>query len=75
MSSPPSEPLTTLGLDLETTAEDVRALRRARSRQPRDPFAAVQALIDALPPRARQPRRETAAGWAEFSLAGDEPAG
>lgn len=54
--------------DLVTTPEDVAALRQAAARRPADPFQAVQDLIDALPPAARQPRRDTAEGRPEFVL-------
>lgn len=54
--------------DIPTTAADVEALRRAAGHRPPDPFAAVQQLIDALPPAARRPRRETAAGRPELVL-------
>ncbi|MDX1500718.1 MAG: hypothetical protein R3325_00025 [Thermoanaerobaculia bacterium] len=60
--------LTGLADDLETTPEDVRALRRAAALRPADPFAAVQRLIDALPPASRPVRRRTAAGRPEFVL-------
>lgn len=68
MSSPDRRPLDSLERDLETTAEDVAALRAAAAHRPPDPFAAVQALIDALPPAARRPRLTTAEGRAELVL-------
>ncbi len=68
MRSAKAKPLDSLERDLETTAADVKSLRRAASIRPPDPFAAVQALIDALPAPARRQRRETAAGRPEFVL-------
>lgn len=68
MSSGRPEPLDTLAEDLPTTPEDVEALRKAASIRPADPFAALQALIDALPPAARRQRRDTAAGRPELVL-------
>ena len=58
----------TIERDLVTTPEDVAALRRAAAKRPVDPFQAVQELIDSLPPAARRPRRDTAAGRPEFEL-------
>lgn len=68
MSSPGAEPLDSLAQDLDTSRDDIEALRRAAARRPADPFTAVQQLIDALPPAARRPRRDTAAGRPEFLL-------
>jgi len=68
MSSASRETLDSLAEDLPTTREDVEALRRAAARRPADPLAAVQELIDALPPAARRPRRTTAAGRPDFIL-------
>ena len=68
MTSPRSEALDSLESDLETSPDDVEALRRAAANPPRDPFVAVQELIDALPPAARRPRRETSEGRPDFVL-------
>lgn len=68
MSSGRPATLDSLAEDLPTSAADVQALRRAAARRPADSFKAVQQLIDALPPAARRPRRETAAGRPEFVL-------
>ncbi len=68
MSSSGHNALTTLADDVPTTRADVAALRRAAAYRPPDPFAALQQLIDALPPPARRPRRTTAAGRAELEL-------
>jgi hypothetical protein len=68
MSSRSTTALTHLERDLPTTPRDVEALRRAAALVPPEPFAAVQALMDALPAAARRPSRKTAAGWAPFEL-------
>jgi hypothetical protein len=60
--------LTDIERDIPTTPEDVEVLRRLRRTAPRQPFEAVQALADALPPAARRPRRTTAAGRPDFEL-------
>jgi len=66
MSRP--EHLDSLETDLETSPEDVAALRRAAAHRRGDPFLVVQQLIDSLPLAARRPRRDTAAGRPEFVL-------
>jgi hypothetical protein len=68
MSSSEKATLTDLERDLPTTRRAVEALRRAASLAPRDAFAAVQALVDALPSKARRPRRTTTAGRPDFEL-------
>jgi hypothetical protein len=68
MSSSEKTNLPDLERDLPTTARDVEALRRAASLTPRDAFAAVQALVDALPAKALRPRRTTATGRPDFEL-------
>ncbi len=60
--------LPNLERDIPTTREDVAALRRAARMPVEDPFAAVQRLVDALPPGARRQSRETNQGWPDFEL-------
>ena len=62
MSSPRTTILSSLEQDLPTTHRDVLALRKASRIAHEDPLKVVQILVDALPPAARKPRRETAAG-------------
>ncbi len=57
-----------LDRDLPTSEEDVAALRRARAIAPADWLDALQELHDALPPRARQPRRSTDRGRPDLEL-------
>ena len=51
-----------LDRDLPTSKEDVAALRSAKAIEPANWLEALQALYDALPPRARRPRRTIDAG-------------
>jgi hypothetical protein len=68
MSSRTTLTLQHLERDLPTSPEDVEALRLAAAVVPDDPFAIVQALVNALPAVARRPRTETAAGRPPFEL-------
>jgi len=55
-------------LDIPTTEADIAALRRAAAIPVEDPFAAIQRLNDALPPKTRRQSRKTHEGWADFEL-------
>ncbi len=54
--------------DVPTSQSDIEALRRVKRLAIHDPAATMQTLHDALPPQAREPRRTTSAGWADFEL-------
>ena len=68
MNSRKRSPLADFELDIPTTEEDIAALRRAAAIPVEDPFAAIQRLNDALPPKARSQSRKTHKGWADFEL-------